>query len=139
MSKQIFVVNPTELDYVWEQTKPLIEKGLVHSQGELSIEQVRLLIVQGWFKLLISKDIKEGEIKAAAVVEFISFPNYRCANIVSLGGDKFGMVESDVLQLIATCKRLGATKIQGWTHHKMTEYLSKFGFQKKYDVVRMDI
>ena len=80
MTRQIFVINPNELDNVWDNVKEMIVTGLFTSQGELTIDQARLLVLQGVFKLLISKDIKEQQIKAVALLEFTNFPNYlECA------------------------------------------------------------
>lgn len=139
MAKQLFVVAPDALDHTWKQVVHLVEKGMLTSDGELTIEQIRLLIVQGRMLLLISKDIREQKIKAALVTELITFPNYRCMNIVSLAGDSLGLDDEDIKQLKQICRRYGATKLQGWTHPAMTRFLQKKGFNKKYDVIRMDI
>jgi len=137
--KQIFVIQPENLDRIWEQSKYLIEKGMMCSDGELTLEQIRLLLVQGHMKLLISKDIKEQKIVSALVVEIVQFPNYRCVNVVSIGGDGLHMDQTDIQQLKHICKQWGASKIQGYTHKKMTSYLIQKGFEKKYDIVRLDI
>jgi len=137
--KQLFVVQSDGLDRAWEQTKDLIEKGMMCSDGELSMDQIRLLLVQGHMKLLISKDIKEQKIVSALVVEMINYPNYRCVNVVSIGGEGLHMDQTDIQQLKHICKQWGASKIQGYTHKKMTSYLVQKGFEKKYDIVRIDI
>lgn len=137
--KQLYVIKQTELDFVWQEAAPLVEKGLCHAHGELSIDHVRLLLVQDKMKLLLSKNKDTDTLVCALVVEFVSYPNFRCANIVSIGGDNLKMDQEDITQLKKICGYYGATKIQGWTHPKMTSYLIKQGFEKQYDVVRIDI
>ena len=137
--KQLFVIQSTELDRIWNDVKPLIEKGLVTCDGEITIDQIRMCLVQGGMKLLVSQDQLTRKLVAALVVEVIPFPNYRCVNVVSIGGQGLGMDGQDVEQLKVICKQWGATKIQGYTHNKMTQYLLTKGFEKKYDVVRIDI
>lgn len=137
--KQLFVVQPDSLDRIWEQTKGLVEKGMMCSDGELTLEQIRLLLVQGHMRLLISKDIAAQKIVSALVVEIIAYPNYRCVNVVSIGGEGLNMDQTDIQQLKHICKQWGASKIQGYTHKKMTSYLVQKGFEKKYDIVRLDI
>ena len=54
--KQLFVIQSTELDRIWNDVKPLIEKGLVTCDGEITIDQIRMCLVQGGMKLLVSQD-----------------------------------------------------------------------------------
>ena len=137
MEKIISVVSPIELDGVWDDCSKLLQKGLLCSDGEITIDQARLFLVQGSMRLLICR--KEGKIISALLAELIHFPNYRCVNVISLGGKNLLMNQEDIKQLKKICKGWGASKIQGWTHPKMTEYLCKQGFEKKYDVVRINI
>lgn len=137
METKISVVSQLELDSIWDSCKAMVQKGLLCSDGELTIDQIRLFLVQGSMRLLVCK--RGEKIVSAAVAELLHFPNYRCVNIISIGGKGWGMDAEDVIQLKKICKGWGASKIQGWTHPKMTEYLCKQGFEKKYDVVRIDI
>lgn len=137
MEKKLSVVSQLELDSVWEDCAKLLQKGLLCSDGELNIDQARLFLVQGSMRLLVCH--REDKIVSALLAELLHFPNYRCVNIISIGGKNLLMDAGDVKQLKKICKGWGASKIQGWTHPKMTEYLCKQGFEKKYDVVRINI
>lgn len=137
--KQLFVINNTVLDNIWSYVKPFIEMGLQHSDGEITVDQIRMCLVSGAMKLLVSKDIGTQEIKSVLVVEIIPYPNYRCANIVCIGGKNLWMDDTDVAQLRRICADFGASKIQGYVRPSVAKYLSRRGFSKKYEVVRLDV
>lgn len=140
MEKNVQYLTKEHLDKYWEDIKPLLEKGLLASQHEINIEQVRLLIVQGAFHTVIGLDKETYEIVGCLVFEIINFPNYRVANIVSIGGNKMLVSEDDFVQFTYGLKKLGVSKIQGMC----TPVLARLWKRKlkatiPYHIVRLDL
>ena len=135
--KTLSIISAADLDLTWPKISHMIAAGLACGEGELTTEQVRLLIVQGRVCLLVSRN--ENRVVAALAGEILGYPNYRVLNIISMGGDHLGLDLEDVRQLVEICKALKVSKLQGFTHPKLTELLKQRGFHKAYDLVRLDI
>jgi len=133
----IFHVPVETLDGVWPEASKLLERAVNCSDGELDINQLRMLVTQGLGTLLVAE--RGGRLIGAAVIEFIQYPNYRVANVIAVGGRGLYFDGAATDRLAAWAKSRGATKLQAFCSPSRTRLFSRFGFSKRYDVVRRDL
>lgn len=133
----IFHVPPERLDEVWPEAAVVLGKAVNCSEGEFDLGQLRMLVTQGLGTLLVAE--RGGKLVGAAVVEFVQYPNYRVANVIALAGQGLSADKESAKRLAAWAKSRGATKLQAFCSPSRTRLFSRFGFSKRYDVVRLDL
>lgn len=114
----------------------MLRKALECGDGELTIDQLRLLIVQGNAHLLVAHREKPV---GAAVIEFKNYPNFRAANVIAIGGMKMFADASAFESLVRFAKIGGASKIEGYCPIAVARLWKKFNFREAYSFVRRDI
>jgi hypothetical protein len=138
-TKTISYLSKEHLDKFWDQVKPLLEKGLLCSEGELDINQLRLLITGGIAHVVVSTDTPDHIIGALAF-EISQFPNFRVANIISYGGYNLFSNERDMNQFKELLKKGGVSKLQAWCKPAQARlFKHSFGFSSPYEIIRLDI
>ncbi len=125
-------VNPSFVPQIWPKVQKFLESALEHSGGEYTADQLKVYLVQGSQSLLVADD---GEIKGAATIQFIDYPNDRVAFITCIGGR--WITGNDMFsQLCEWCRKNGATKIQGAARESVERlWRQRFGFSERYRIV----
>lgn len=138
-TKTISYLSKEHLDKFWVQLKPLLEAGLMCSEGELDISQLRLLIVGGVVHIVVATDTPDNIVGALAF-EIVTFPNYRAANIISYGGHNLFADARDMRYFTDILKKAGISKLQAWCKPAQARlFKSSFGFTAPYEMIRLDI
>ena len=133
----IYHVEPQFVQQVWPDVEWYIQNALMHSGGEYTAEQLKVLVVRKEQFLIIG--VKEDEIVGAATVQFIDYPNYRVAFITTIGG-RLISTKDNFEQLCQWCKANGATKIQGAARESIERLWKKlFNFERRYAIVEKNI
>ena len=81
MINQARLVQPNEIPYIWLDIKPLIDKALVHANGEMLTEDVLKLLLSNKEHLFIGYD--NEEIQSALVGEIIHYPQKKVFRIIT--------------------------------------------------------
>lgn len=122
---------------VLPQVEEFIEAALVHSKGDYTLDEVRVLLTQGTWQLLIVLD-EEQQIHGCATIQFFNRPRDRVAFITTIGGNLITNKES-FQDFVATLRMFGATSIEGAVRKSMARFLRQYGFQDKYQIVGFKI
>ena len=106
-------IKPVELAYVhqtWELVKELFEKAAKQDSEDYTLDQIKGLLANGSWVLLVATD-DENTIHGAASVSFYNMPNYRVGFITAMAGK--AIVNEDVYgQVCSYIKANGATRVQ---------------------------
>lgn len=127
-----------DIQQVWPRVEAFIASAIDYSQGDYTLEQVKVYLAKGMWQLLVVVD-DSSTIRGAIVVEYISRPNDRVAFVVAIGGraiaDKSGFESfCDVLRYN------GATKIEGAVRDSVARlWKQKYGFSEKYTIVEVGL
>lgn len=137
--KKLSYLHINLLDSYWPTIAPLLHAGLLYAEDEITIEQIRLLIVHGKAYIIVALD-DEDKIVGACAMELVLYPNYRAANIIAIGGNGLFVDENDFTQLAILLKQAGCSKVQGLCPPSVTRlWKSKLGFTTPYTLVRKDL
>lgn len=121
---------------LWPKVSGYFSDAVSFSGGEYTLDQVKLLICQGYWELFVV--VENDKVIGAASVEFINQPNDRVAFITSMGGRN--VTENHVFdQLKSLVKNMGATKIRAMARDELLRLYSRCELHKKYNVVESDI
>lgn len=137
MTKTIQRLNRQFLDQEWPHVSGYLEDGLLCSEGELSIDQLRLLCAQGHADVFVV--LADGKLTGALAIECVSYPNYRAANVTAAGGR--GIYNASFWLLLRDwLKGMGYSKVQGYCPPGVARLLRRIdGFRTSYELVRCDL
>jgi hypothetical protein len=127
-------IDPRYLDAVWPEVSPLLESAVAKGDGELDLAQLRLLVQQNVMQLVVWHE--DDKTISAGVVEFINYPNYRVAQCSFLSG-RYTAESFDALK--AWCASKGASKVQCLGSDAIARLYKNYGFEKRYNVLRIDL
>lgn len=128
-------VNPIYLDVIWPKVEALLASAIEKGYGEASLDQLKLLVRRGESHLAIWHE--NDEIISAGVIDFINYPNYRVAHAGYLSGRH---TEESFTALKAwCCDVMGAKKLQCLGSDAITRLYARYGMEKKYNLLRIDL
>ena len=136
----ILVVKPVFPEF-FHQTWPLVEDlfagALKFGGDEYTLDQIKALLAQGSWVLLVAVD-EENKVHGAASVEFINKPNDRVGLITAMAGKD--IVNKDVFgQVCALLKANGATKVQCAARESAARLYKQVGLEERYTFLEAKI
>ena len=137
MKLTVYVVPTNHVQQFWHLAENHLQKAIDKGSGEMSIDQLKLLVAQGQQQLIISLD-ENKKCHAATTVMWYTYPNDRVAYITYIGGRNTRDAWS---QFLSWVKNSGGTSVQGSTKFESIERLwSKlYGFKKKYTLMELKL
>lgn len=117
----------------WDMVEGYVQAALEHAKGDYTVDQVKSLVAQGTWMLLVATD-DENKIHGAAVVNFYNRPNDRVAFVVTIGG-KLITSKDTFEQLKGYLTAMGATVLEGTARESTARLWARYGFSEKYRIV----
>lgn len=128
-------VPPQHAAQTWPLVEAFLAESQLHSKGDYTLEQIKLLVLTGHWLLLVATD-SENKIHGAMTVEFMNRPNHRVAFVTGTGGKSI-INEETFKQLEDICRANGATSIECGARDSVAKLLSRFGFKDKYRILEV--
>ena len=130
-------LNPQFIDGEWPKVSGFLADGLLYSEGEITIEQLRMLCGRGQVDVFVT--LKDGKAVGAFAVEPVVYPNFRVANVISAGGR--GVFTQECWPHFTRWLRdFGYSKVQGYCRPSVARLLRRIdGFRTSYELVRADL
>jgi hypothetical protein len=129
---------PIELiQQVWPFIEGYIAEANLHGGGDYTLDQVKLLVSNGAWLLVVATD-NENKIHGAVTIYFDNMPNDRVAFVTFIGGNLISSKET-FAQLTGILKAHGATKIQGAARESVARLWQRYGFKKRHIIVEKRI
>jgi hypothetical protein len=121
----------------WPLVKDLFASALKFDGDEYTLDQIKTLLAQGSWVLLVAVD-EENKVHGAASVEFINKPNDRVGLITAMAGNS--IVNEDVFgQVCALLKANGATKVQCAARESAARLYKQVGLKERYTILEAKI
>lgn len=129
-------VQPVSSQFV-NQTWPLVEELFVkankYDAGDYTIDQIKALLANGSWLLLVAVD-EENTIHGAASLNFYNMPNYRVGFITAMAGK--AIVNEEVYgQVCAIAKANGATRVQCAARESAAKLYKQVGMQERHIIM----
>jgi hypothetical protein len=130
------IVKPVPITY-FHQTWPLVEEmfksAAKFDSGDYTLDQIKTLLSNGTWLLLVAVD-EQNAIHGTAAVSFFNMPNARVAFITSTAGK--AIVNKDVYtKMCAILKEHGATKIQCAARESAARLYEKVGMTPRHTIL----
>lgn len=131
-------VNTEDIELLWPRVEPFLQGALEHSQGEYSLEDIKLQLMTGLMRLWIAYD-EEGIILASAVSEIRIFPQKRVCFVILMGGENMERWLHTSAAVQHWAMENGADSVVGYVRKGLAKKLKDFGYREIYTVVQQDL
>jgi hypothetical protein len=133
MTLQVQPVSPQFVNQTWPLVEELFVKANKYDAGDYTIDQIKALLANGSWLLLVAVD-EENTIHGAASLNFYNMPNYRVGFITAMAGK--AIVNKEVYeQVCAIAKANGATRVQCAARESAAKLYKQVGMQERHIIM----
>ena len=135
----LFLTTPELLGEWWDRAaihfEPVVSEA---ARGEFTVDDIRRLCDEGHATSVV---VRDGEnVILAAAFEFIHYPKITTCNVMAIGGTRLDeTMRAFFITFKQWCESVGVTVIEASCSPPMSRLLSRYGFVKTYEVVRLAI
>jgi len=134
-SCKVALVEAEDIDMVWGDVVPLIEKALLHAEGELMPEDIKKHLDSADLRLWVA--LKDKDVIASMVTEIIQYPRKKIVRIITLAGKDMSLWYDFLPMLEGYAIRHGCSSLEAWTRKGMTRKLKDW--KHSYDIITKDL
>ena len=134
-SCKIFLLEAEDIDLVWDDVVPLIEKALQHAEGELVPDDIKKHLDKNDLRLWIALEGKETI--AAMVTEIIQYPRKKIVRVITLAGKNMDMWYDFLPMIEGYAIRNGCSSLEAWSRKGMARKLKDW--KHSYDIITKDL
>jgi hypothetical protein len=117
----------------WLLVEDLFLKASEYSTGDYTIDQIKALLANGSWVLLVATD-EENVIHGVATIHFYNMPNYRVGFITVTAGK--AIVNEDVYgQICSFIKANGATRVQCAARESAARLYKQVGMKERHIIM----
>jgi len=133
MTVKVQPVSPQFVNQTWPLVEELFVKANKHDAGDYTVDQIKALLANGSWLLLVAVDA-ENNIHGAASLSFYNMPNYRVGFITAMAGK--AIVNKEVYeQVCAIAKANGATRVQCAARESAAKLYKQVGMQERHIIM----
>ncbi len=134
-SCKVALVEAEDIDMVWDDVSPLIEKALRHAEGELIPDDIKKHLDSANLRLWVA--LKDKDVIAAMVTEIIQYPRKKIVRVITLAGKDMSLWYDFLPMLEGYAIRHGCSSLEAWTRKGMTRKLKDW--KHSYDIITKDL
>jgi len=134
-SCKVALVEAEDIDMVWGDVVPLIEKALLHAEGELMPEDIKKHLDSADLRLWVA--LKDKDVIASMVTEIIQYPRKKIVRVITLAGKDMSLWYDFLPMLEGYAIRNGCSSLEAWTRKGMTRKLKDW--KHSYDIITKDL
>jgi len=134
-SCKVALVEAEDIDMVWGDVVPLIEKALLHAEGELMPDDIKKHLDSADLRLWVA--LKDKDVIASMVTEIIQYPRKKIVRIITLAGKDMSLWYDFLPMLEGYAIRNGCSSLEAWTRKGMTRKLKDW--KHSYDIITKDL
>ena len=134
---KVVLIQPDDLEVVWDEVVPLIDAALKYSEGEILPEDLVQPLKTGKMQLWVAMS---GGVIAAMITEIVSYPRKRVLRVITIAGkDGHGMSRwYGFLPLVeGFALSNSCSSLEAWTRKGMAKKLKDW--EHKYMVITKDL
>ena len=135
---KVVLIQPDDLEMLWDEVVPLIEAALKYSEGEVIPEDLIKPIKIG--KMQLWTALSEGSVIASMITEIVVYPRKRVLRVITIAGkDGRGMSRwYGFLPLVeGFALSNNCSSLEAWTRKGMAKKLTDW--EHKYMVITKDL
>ena len=134
-SCKVALVEAEDIDMVWDDVVPLIEKALRHAEGELIPDDIKKHLDSANLRLWVA--LEGRDVIAAMVTEIIQYPRKKIVRVITLAGKDMSLWYDFLPMLEGYAIRHGCSSLEAWSRKGMARKLKDW--KHSYDIITKDL
>ena len=134
-SCKVALVEAEDVDMVWDEVSPLIEKALRHAEGELIPNDIKKHLDASNLRLWVA--LENRDVIAAMVTEIIQYPRKKIVRVITLAWKDMNMWYKFLPMLEGYAIRNGCSSLEAWSRKGMARKLKDW--KHSYDIITKDL
>ena len=134
MTQTLHLVNPDTVQDIWPVARPLVEKALAHSEGQMLSSDALRMILNNKQQLWVG--FEQESIFTAVVTEVINYPRHKILRIITFATQTgYGMdhwYDTIVNTLSKFGRDLGCNALEAWCRKGLAR---KLDWEHNYTVI----
>ena len=136
---QLVGVPASSVEQLWDEVKPMLEKGISHGDGELDINDILKFLLDRAMQLWVLYDYSGDTVVMAGVTEIVNYPKYKVCRAVILGGDSLDQWVKYIQGIEAWAVEMGCTKVEAYGRRGLAKKMESIGYSNRYVLIRKDL
>ena len=132
---KVALLEAEDIDMVWDEAYPLIEKALRYAEGELIPEDIKKHLDAGNLRLWVA--LQDKNVIASMVTEIIQYPRKKIVRVITLAGKNMDLWYDFLPMVEGYAIRHGCSSLEAWTRRGMTRKLRDW--RHSYDIITKDL
>lgn len=129
-------VQQVPIEYVhqvWDKVEDYLTAALEHASGDYTINDLKIMVIQGAWHLIIATS-EEATIHGALVVFYFNRPLDRVGFVVAIGG-RLVSNRATWAQFEDILRLNGATYLEGAGRESIVKLWARYGMKPKYTII----
>ena len=135
MAWEVQTVPVQYVNIVWPKVEKFLADSVAYSDNELTLEEVKVYVIQGAWALIIAID-EDRNIHGAVTVNYFNRTDNRVAFVTNIGG-KFIAKRELFSQLSDILRENGATCVEGTVRDSLMRLWARLGARKKSTMIQI--
>ena len=135
MAWEVQTVPVQYVNIVWPKVEKFLADSVAYSDNELTLEEVKVYVIQGAWALIIAID-EDHNIHGAVTVSYFNRTDNRVAFVTNIGG-KFIAKRELFSQLSDILRENGATCVEGTVRDSLMRLWARLGARKKSTMIQI--
>ena len=132
---KVVLVEPDDIQYVWDEVAPLMDAALKHSEGELLTEDLVEHLDNDDLRLWVA--MKDDKVIAAMITEIISYPRKKILRVITLAGKDMDLWYDFLPSVEGYALSKQCSALEAWARKGMTRKLKDW--RHSYDIITKDL
>jgi len=135
--QKLLLIDPKNIPAIWIDIKPLIDKALKHSSGEMNSKDVLTSLLKSYEDLWVG--FQDDEISCMGVTEIIEYPRKTILRVLLFAtktGHDFNIWQSYISDVEKFAVKAGCSSIEAWVRKG---FAKKLNWDNHYSVISKQI
>ena len=135
--QKLLLIDPKKIPSIWFEVKPMIDKVIQHTAGEMNSQDVLTQLLDGSLNLWVG--LYDEELFCAGTTEIINYPQKKVLRIIHFAtksGHDYELWKDFITDLERFGTQLGCTSIEAWVRKGLAK---KLNWDNNYSVITKNI
>ena len=109
---KIILVDPEDVEHIWENVSLHLDMAMKHSEGEMSAMDFYPYLMEGQMQLWVA--VVDGDVDASMITQIIPYPRKKVLRIISIAGENMEDWIGFLPLIEGWALSMGCTSLECW-------------------------
>ena len=132
-------ITSEQIDAIWGEVKPFIERSLKYANGELDQDDVYRFLKERAMQLWVLLTMPDQKITMCGVTEIVNYPRKKVCRVVLMGGIPSQEWRDNVHNIETWAKGQGCSTMEACVRKGIAKVMAEQDYKKVYTIVSKEL